>query len=54
MARMVAEQSGTTLDLFDPITAEASASCILAVVNAATKETHGGRFWNYDGRELTY
>jgi norsolorinic acid ketoreductase len=54
MAQAVAEQIGTKLEDLGAISPEASAAGVLAVVDAATKESHGGKFWNYDGSALTY
>jgi len=54
MAKAVAGQIGTTLEALGAITPEASAIGILGVVDAATKKTHGGKFWSYDGSALTY
>jgi norsolorinic acid ketoreductase len=54
MARTVAAGMDTTPEALGAITIEASASGVLKVVAAATKETHGGKFWSYDGTKLTY
>lgn len=54
MAQAVAEQVGTTVADMGAISPETSAAGVLAVVDAATKESHGGKFWNYDGSALTY
>lgn len=34
-----------------PQTLEESIGGMMKVFDAATKESHGGRFWNYDGKE---
>jgi norsolorinic acid ketoreductase len=54
MAQAVADQVGAKLEELGAIPPEASAAGILAVMDAATKESHGGKFWNYDGSALTY
>lgn len=54
MAQAVADQMGAKLEDLGAISPEASAAGVLAVVDAATKESHGGKFWNYDGSPLTY
>ena len=54
MAQSVADQIGTKLEDLGAISPEASAAGVLAVVDAASKESHGGTFWNYDGSALTY
>lgn len=45
---------GISLKDMGGITATQSAQGILSVVDAATKETHGGKFWSYNGDEMTY
>jgi hypothetical protein len=54
MTRAAAADMGAKLEDFGPITTEESAAGILVVVDAATKESHGGKFWSYDGSRLTY
>jgi len=54
MAQAVADQIGTKVEDLGAISPEASAAGVLAVVDAATKESHGGKFWSYDGSALTY
>lgn len=54
MTRAAAADMGAKLEDFRPITVEESAAKILRVVDTATKESHGGRFWSYDGSRLTY
>jgi hypothetical protein len=54
MTRAAAADMGAKLEDFGPITTEESAAAILVVVDAATKESHGGKFWSYDGSRLTY
>ncbi|KAI1456583.1 NAD(P)-binding protein [Annulohypoxylon moriforme] len=36
------------------ITAEESAAAVVKLVDGASKESHGGRFWNYTGDELAW
>lgn len=36
------------------ITAERSVSGMLKVVDQAKKESHGGKFWTYEGEEVQY
>lgn len=33
---------------------EESAKAMLEVIDKATKETHGGKFWKYDGEEMRF
>jgi hypothetical protein len=33
---------------------EESAAGILSVVDNATKESHGGRFWDYKGEQMSF
>lgn len=54
MAEAVAAQMGIPLKDLPTISTVTSAADILSVVDAATKESHGGKFWNHDGKELTY
>jgi norsolorinic acid ketoreductase len=54
MGKAGAEAAGISLADFGAITPAESASGILAVIESATKETHGGKFWSYDGSRLTY
>jgi hypothetical protein len=54
MAKAVADGMGATVADLGAISPEDSAKGVLAVVDAATKETHGGKFWSYDGSALTY
>jgi norsolorinic acid ketoreductase len=45
---------GAKLEDMGFITTEESAIGVLAVVDKATKETHGGKFFNNLGEELLY
>jgi norsolorinic acid ketoreductase len=36
------------------ITPLESVTGILSVIHKATKETHGGKFWSYTGKQMTY
>ena len=54
MTRAAAAEMGAKLEDFGPITTEESAAKILKVVDIATKERPGGKFWSYDGSRLTY
>jgi norsolorinic acid ketoreductase len=36
------------------ITAPESVVGVLKVVDVATKDSHGGRFWTYEGEELAF
>lgn len=53
-ARKAAGEAGLTIEAFGAITPLASATGLLSVVDKATKESHGGKFWNYTGEELRY
>ncbi|KAI9639450.1 uncharacterized protein MKK02DRAFT_39748 [Dioszegia hungarica] len=48
------EQLGATLEQLGAITPAESATGILSLIDKATKETHGGKFWNVDGTELAW
>lgn len=54
MGRAAAVQFGRKIEDLGAISETTSVEGILAVVDKATKETHGGKFWSYDGTELTY
>ena len=54
MGQSGAASVGMTTKEMGFISTTASAEGILAVVDVATKGTHGGRFWDYNGIELTY
>ena len=54
MTRTAAAEMGAKLEDFGPMTAEESAAKILGIVDVATKESHGGKYWSYDGSRLTY
>jgi hypothetical protein len=45
---------GFTLEQLGAITPAESATGILSLIDKATKETHGGKFWNVDGTELAW
>jgi hypothetical protein len=49
MGKAGAALSGLTAEQLGAITPSASVTGILSVVDLATKETHGGRFWSYTG-----
>lgn len=49
-----AEGFGRSLEELGAITPEHSAKSLLAVIDVAKKETHGGKFWNYSGDEMKY
>lgn len=36
------------------ITVEESVVPMIALFDAATRETHGGKFWNYDGTQKAW
>jgi hypothetical protein len=54
MAKAVTAKMGSTPEAFGAISIERSVLGVLSVLDAATKETHGGKFWSYDGSCLTY
>lgn len=37
-----------------PLSAAQSAAACLAVIDAATIEGHGGKFWAYDGKKMEW
>jgi len=54
MGQAGAASVGLTTKEMGFISSTESAKGILAVIDASTKETHGGKFWDYNGAELTY
>jgi norsolorinic acid ketoreductase len=54
MGKAGAAALGLTVQQFGGISSEDSAQGMLNVIDNATKETHGGKFWSYTGDELTY
>jgi norsolorinic acid ketoreductase len=54
MGDAAAKAFGASLEAFGAITPLQSAQGVLEVVDKATKETHGGKFWDNTGKELTY
>jgi hypothetical protein len=47
-------QFNVTPEEVNAISPAESAKGILTVVDSAKKESHGGKFWNYDGSEMRY
>lgn len=45
---------GKTVIELGGITVPESVVGVLKVVDAATKDSHGGRFWTYEGEELAF
>jgi norsolorinic acid ketoreductase len=45
---------GITIQQVGGVSPAQSVSGILSVIDAATKESHGGKFWDYTGNQLTY
>jgi norsolorinic acid ketoreductase len=45
---------GKTVIELGGITAPESVVGVLKVVDVATKDSHGGRFWTYEGEELAF
>jgi hypothetical protein len=54
MGKAGAAMLGLTTEDINAISPQDSASGMLSVIDNATKETHGGKFWSYTGDELTY
>ena len=54
MGKAAAANVGVTPEQMGAITPLASVTGILDIVDVATKEKHGGKFWNYTGEQLTY
>jgi norsolorinic acid ketoreductase len=54
MGRQGVASLGMSIEEVGGITAEASVTGLLAVIDVATKATHGGKFWNYTGERLTF
>lgn len=54
MGRSGAQALGYTAQQMGAITATDSALGMLRIVDAATKESHGGKFWSYTGEEMSY
>jgi hypothetical protein len=51
MGILAAKAVGKTPADFGGITAPESVAGVLKVVDAATKKSHGGRFWTNEGEE---
>lgn len=54
MGRDTAKASGLTVDQLGGISPAKSVEGVLKVVDAVTKETHGGKFWTNEGEELSF
>lgn len=54
MGRAGSASLGTTIEQIGGITALDSVTGLLKVIDVATKATHGGKFWNYTGDQLTF
>jgi norsolorinic acid ketoreductase len=54
MGNSGADVFGMSLDEMGAITTQESVSSLLAVIDKATKTSHGGKFWNYTGEQLVY
>jgi len=54
MGRSAFAKMGVKLEDIGGITSAESAGGVLRVVQAATKESHGGRFWSNTGDLLTF
>ena len=54
MGRAGVEALGLTVEQVGAISATKSVEGVLKVVDAATKESHGGKFWTNDGEELPF
>jgi norsolorinic acid ketoreductase len=54
MGRTGAAAMGSTVEAMGAISTLESVSGLLGVIDKATKETHGGKFWSYTGQEMTY
>jgi norsolorinic acid ketoreductase len=54
MGKSGAASLGMTVEQLGAISPSDSVRGILSVVDVATKNKHGGRFWSYTGDEMTY
>jgi hypothetical protein len=54
MGKAGAASVGLTVEQIGGITASASVSGMMRVIDIAAKESHGGKFWSYTGDQLTY
>jgi norsolorinic acid ketoreductase len=54
MGQAAADDVGMEIDALGAITPLESVTSLLAIIDKATKESHGGKFWNYDGEQMAY
>lgn len=54
MGRAGAADFGMKIEDMDSISPIECAVGVLAVIDQATKETHGGKFWTYAGEQMQY
>jgi norsolorinic acid ketoreductase len=54
MGHTAAKGFGSTVEEVGAISPDASATGVLSVIDKAGKETHGGKFWDNNGEELSY
>lgn len=54
MGLEAAKGFGMSIEEIGAITPSESAKSLLAVIDAAKKDSHGGKFWSYTGEELKW
>jgi NAD(P)-dependent dehydrogenase (short-subunit alcohol dehydrogenase family) len=54
MTRAAFKEVGLTMEDQGAVTPAESVAGVLKVIDAATKESHGGKFWTNDGEELSF
>lgn len=54
MGLEAAKGFGMSIEEIGAITPSESAKSLLTVIDAAKKDSHGGKFWNYTGEELKW
>jgi norsolorinic acid ketoreductase len=54
MGHTAAKGFGSSVEELGAITPSESAKSVLEVIDAAKKDTHGGKFWSYTGEEFKW
>jgi hypothetical protein len=54
MGNHAADTFGVKLEDLGGISPDESIKGVVRVIDEATKATHGGKFWSYDGSQMTY
>jgi hypothetical protein len=54
MGRSASEGLGTSVAQLGGVSAAQSVEGVLKLVDEATKDSHGGRFWTFEGEEWDF